>query len=276
MPVIQILPAAPLNRYVECMWWSNRGEPQSEDEHLLPSGRVHLVIALHDAPYSGRSAHGSTEFRWREGVVHGPQRGYYVSYRKPAGPVVGVSFRPGCAGALLGVSAGELTDCHVPLRDALGSRGRNLRERLLCDPCPPGVFRVLGDSLMARIHAPLLMHPAIAHSLNSVWGSRPMASIRHESGYSARHFIELFSTAVGITPKHYGRIQRFNRAVRMLARDACIDRAALALNSGYSDQAHFSREFREFAGVTSMHYRGTWEAPLHQPAPAAQPAGFRR
>ena len=276
MPVIRFLPAAPLNRYVECMWWSERGAAQPDDEHILPSGRVHLVIALHEAAYSGRLAHGSAPYRWREGVVHGPQWRYYLSHRKPPGTVVGVSFRPGCAGALLGVPAGELADRHVPLLDALGGRGRILRERLLCAPRPPAVFRVLGESLMARLHAPLLMHPAVAHSLDFAWGSRPMASIRHESGYSARHFIELFSTAVGITPKHYGRIQRFNRAVRMLAHDAYLDRAALALDAGYSDQAHFSREFREFAGVTSMHYRGTSQAPLHQPVPAVQTAEDRR
>ena len=51
MPMARFQPALPLDRYVECFWRSERSEPQMHSEHILPSGRVQLVVALHDRPF---------------------------------------------------------------------------------------------------------------------------------------------------------------------------------------------------------------------------------
>jgi AraC-like DNA-binding protein len=73
------------------------------------------------------------------------------------------------------------------------------------------------------------------------------------SGYSHRTLIDLFAGAVGLTPKRYARVRRFHVALRRASQHASW--ADIAAGLGYSDQAHFSREFREFAGVTPSGYR---------------------
>jgi hypothetical protein len=55
MTLIRYRPAAPLDRYVECLWWSQREAPQAYGEHMLPSGRAQLVFALHEMPIVYRS-----------------------------------------------------------------------------------------------------------------------------------------------------------------------------------------------------------------------------
>ena len=88
-----------------------------------------------------------------------------------------------------------------------------------------------------------------------MWASSRVAEIQRAAGYSPRHFIALFRAAVGLTPKHYYRVKRFTNVVRRLAEGKVESLADLSAEAGYSDQAHLTREFREFSGVSPTRYR---------------------
>jgi AraC-like DNA-binding protein len=259
MALIRYQPGAPLARYVECLWWSQRDRPEVFGEHMLPSGSVQMIFALHDVPILCLpSSSSGKSLTWSGGVVHGPQWTYYRSGAKPAGTTVGVSFRPGAAGNILGLPVSELTDCHVSADALWGARARELRERLLAAQGPSAAFRVLEAELSSRIHRPLLIHPAVAQALahgTGGWGSSRVTEIQRQAGYSPRHFVALFRTAVGLTPKHYYRMKRFTAVLHGLAGGSAGGLAELAAVAGYSDQAHLTREFREFSGVSPTGYR---------------------
>jgi transcriptional regulator GlxA family with amidase domain len=65
-----------------------------------------------------------------------------------------------------------------------------------------------------------------------------------------KHLGSLFRAHVGLTPKAYARVFRFRRSVDLVQKGARLDWARVAMACGYYDQAHFNREFREFAGMT--------------------------
>ena len=73
-------------------------------------------------------------------------------------------------------------------------------------------------------------------------------------GFSQRRFIQLFSDEVGLTPKLFCRVNRFQRVVRRLATMNEVDWAQVALDCGYYDQAHFIHDFQAFAGITPSAY----------------------
>ena len=77
--------------------------------------------------------------------------------------------------------------------------------------------------------------------------------IVERSGYTHRHFLSLFRGAVGLGPKEYARLVRFGRALDGLVEQAQRP-AEVAITTGFSDQAHFNREFRAFAGLTPGEY----------------------
>jgi len=259
MRLIRYRPTSPLGAFVECFWWSQRDEPQPYGERMLPSAGAQLIIALHDTPIVCRPATSTAHpLVWSRGIVHGPQWNFYESGTKPAGSVVGVSFRPGAAGAILGAPITELTDRHVPIDAFWGSRGEALREQLLASHSPAAAFRILEEELIARLRRPLLIHPAIAHTLALHQNTGPtcrVADMQRAAGYSPRHFNALFRAAVGLTPKHFYRVKRFTEVLRSLAKGNIARLADLAASTGYADQAHMTREFREFAGVTPTQYR---------------------
>lgn len=256
--LIRYCPAPPLDVAVECIWMSDRLVHAPDREHMLPSGKAQLVITLHDSPIEWAAPDGRFEWHaWTRGVIHGPQSRYYLAGPKPPGRVVGASFRAGMAAPFLGVSLRELRDRHVSLEALWGYRGLDLQERLAALRDPVQICRMLEAELIARIRRPLLIHPAVAHALrpdrSSLWPRR-VAEVQRRSGYSPRHFIELFDSAVGLTPKHYYRVRRFSSALTRLA-GGNVRLADVAQMACYADQAHLAREFRELAGIAPSIYR---------------------
>ena len=151
----------------------------------------------------------------------------------------------------------ELFDQHVPLDALWGTRGRCLQERLAATRDPDSAFEILEREMLVRLRRPLLIHPAIAYALRESakrrYGGRRRARAQR-TGYSHRRFIELFRSATGFAPKQFYRIQRFSDVVRRLASGES-KLADPASSAGYSDQSHFTREFRELAGIAPTSYR---------------------
>ena len=93
-----------------------------------------------------------------------------------------------------------------------------------------------------------------------MFGRRPLVTsvtaVTDAVGLSPKRFIERFKFEVGMTPKRYCRVLRFQRAIARAHEGHRVDWVQLALDCGFSDQAHLIHEFRAFSGVS--HRRLTW------------------
>jgi dihydrofolate reductase len=79
--------------------------------------------------------------------------------------------------------------------------------------------------------------------------------------------VKVFREAVGVSPKTYLRLGRFNRTLHRLHATGTASLADIAAENGFSDQAHMTREFGAIAGVTPGRYRELaplklWHVPL--------------
>jgi AraC-like DNA-binding protein len=81
-------------------------------------------------------------------------------------------------------------------------------------------------------------------------GALAVEDLVEEIGYSRKHLAAAFKEHVGMPPKAMARLVRFQRALAALRSGRQQDLAQLALDLGYYDQAHFTREFRDFSGLT--------------------------
>jgi AraC-like DNA-binding protein len=263
-------PGPPLDRFVDCFWWTQRDTRQDHWEHALPSGRPQLVFTLSEQRIVCLSREQDEPLVWTGSLLHGPQSRYYTNGPKSCGAVAGVSFRTGGVGTVLGVRAAELADCHVGLDALWGHRARELQEELMAAPDPRAIFRVLEKRLGEHLRIPLLMHPAVEQALKrlrnpQIFELAAAANTRGDyAGYSPRHFIALFRDSVGMTPSHYVRIQRLGGSLRILAKQPRPALADLAAQMGYYDQPHFTRECLALGGITPGRYRALDpDSPLH-------------
>jgi len=170
--------------------------------------------------------------------------------------MIGVHFRSGGAGPFLDIPVSELVDTHVPLRYAADPGAAILRERLMVGGSPEARLDVLERWLMQRLLRRRHRDQAIAWAVRMI-ERRPnvrMHDIAARIGRSSRWFIDRFASEVGLTPKTFSRVRRFQAAVGLMHARSGIDFADLALSLGYADQAHFSHEFRAIGGITPTAY----------------------
>ena len=153
--------------------------------------------------------------------------------------------------------AGELQDTNVELDTLWGAEARDLREQLLAAKTPEAKFHALEHALLAKIVKPLdPPHPAVQFAVGNFrrLPNRAVSSVTDQIGLSERRFIRLFAEQVGLTPKLFCRVQRFQKVLRHIARSSSIDWTEIALSCGYFDQAHFIHDFRAFSGINPSSY----------------------
>jgi AraC-like DNA-binding protein len=127
---------------------------------------------------------------------------------------------------------------------------------------------VLQAILLARVAHASAPSALIRAALARIARGAPIAEVVQASGVSHRHFVAQFTRAVGLTPKLYARVLRFARSLELIQRAQAPSWAALALAGGYSDQAHFVREFHAFSGLTPSEYgRQRLQYANHVPLP---------
>lgn len=247
-------PLPALRPFVERLWASGGREARSPGarEHILPTGLMHVAIRLSPEPIALWEAGERRELG--HAVIGGARSTYCVKDIAAPSVAVGAQLRPGAAPLLFGAPADELAERHTPLDEVWGAEARRIRERLGEERSLARRLDILESVLLARLPRVRGVHPAVADALSSI-ADRPIASVVERSGYSHRAFIDLFRHAVGLPPKVFARVARFQRVAEHLARGRPASLADAALEAGYADQAHLSREFAALAGVSPAAYR---------------------
>ena len=213
----------------------------------LPGGRIVLVVSFGPTlDVDGRrfhsfvaGLHDSPALTEHAGEGHGIQ-----AYLTPLG-----------ARRLLRMPMGELTRRVVELEDLIGAGAHELAERLAAASDWSSRFALLERAIATRT----LEAPPVAPALEWAWrrlhetdGAVPIGVLAGELGWSRRHLTATFRRELGMAPKPLARLLRFERAVARLRAGAGLVDAAL--DSGYYDQAHFNRDFKQFAGRTPTEY----------------------
>ena len=255
---LQRLPHPALRPFVAQVWASGDADGAAYAatwrEHALPSGAMHLVLRLTDSPLRIADPLQSGDAQpVAPSLVGGMRSCFYVRELRAPSCSVGAVLRPGAAECLFGVTADELAERHTSLEDLWGLAARDLRDRMLALRRPEDRLALLESELAARLPRVHGLHPAVANALAQFQSGATVAAAVRQGGISHRRFIELFRQSVGLAPKTFLRVQRFQRALPALRAEPSL--AAVAADLGYSDQSHFNREFLAFSGVTPLAYR---------------------
>ena len=252
-------PAPPLDRAVSAVWYYRCAPRPFAFERVLPRGAAQLVINLKDDQTRVYDAsRGGTPTTSPGAVLTGPGMRFEIIDTDEQEHVVGVSFRPGGTRPFFRQPADALTGSDVPLACLWRvSEVALLREQLLAAPSPDATLDVLQAALAAAWRDEPL-HRAVGAALATFHRASEVARVADVAdavGLSVRRFIEAFTIDVGLTPKQYCRVRRFQQAVTTAHGAREVDWAELALSCGYYDQSHFIHDFRAFSGLTPGAYR---------------------
>jgi AraC-like DNA-binding protein len=233
-------PGSPLCFYVEALWYYEGYETANQKERVLPTGRFQIVINL------------STGL----GIVCGMRSQYIDIEPAKIHMVIGVVFRPGGAHGLFDVPASDFYNRIVRLDQVWPAKRAELIDRVRTTMNPRRKLQILEVGLQ-ELFKRRTLHPAMQCAL---WDfqRRPhvhtVSDFSAEIGLSRRRFSHLFREQIGMTPKLYCRLIRFQEVVRQVRAGGPVNWADIAVAGGYSDQAHLVHEFREFSGLTPTSY----------------------
>jgi AraC-like DNA-binding protein len=215
---VEHAPPAALAGVVECLWSTSAGDGRA-GQRVMPDGAIDIVLT-----YDGDEVVSANVVGTMTTALVIPA----VTAR-----YAGVRFLPGGAAAVLGVDASELTDRQVPLGEFW--RDWNARD--------------LGVLLARRAASPPRDIALAVALIRRARGLLPVSALGPTLGVSRQHLARRFAHTVGVAPKTFARIVRFQTIMRR-ARVASPDWSGLAYELGYVDQSHLVNDFRALAGLT--------------------------
>lgn len=254
------------------------GTPSGHEERLFPNNKSEIFFNLGDG-LTGQAHAASQIFHLTGSVVSGTRHTYFSF--QPGARLCMAGFRFTLFGfhLLWGMPAHHFTDHNFDAADVWGKEMEWVREQLHQAADSAGRIRVMHDWVIAKI--PEKSFPEVRKwkqvEQQILQRDMPVAHFLEKTlGYSHKHSLQLIKEKCGLTPKAIQKVNRFDRALRILNRRASVDWADLALEAGYSDQSHFIRDFRRFTGYTPAVYLD--EKPriyrlYEQMEPPSDPAG---
>jgi len=191
-------------------------------------------------------------------LVTGPTSARFDVDLRGAGWVVGLKFHPGAFPAVTGRPARELLDQTVPaggvlapdVVDALLTAAAAPDPDAVADGCVAAVRPLLGTADPAWTEArDLVRLIELDESVTTT------ADLAERSGRSERSLQRLFAQWIGLPPKQVVLRYRLQNVVAALDEDSGESIADLAARLGFFDQAHLTREFTAFVGISPGAYR---------------------
>jgi len=253
------IPQAPLSGFVDFFWYFEGYTSPHSKELTLPDGSIELVfnlseggkINLFDREYKDLSRmYGSS-------VICGPHSECFIIDTSVETTVLGVHFKPGGIYPFLKMPVDELYNIHVSLDTLWGVKAHELHEVLLLSKTVDDKFRTLEESLIKLASRPLISHPAVSFALNeflSLPFKRPLSDVIGQIGLSQRRFIQIFKEEVGLTPKLFCRLRRFQEVLNRLDHAKSVNWLDVATDCGYYDQMHFIKDFQAFPSLNPTDY----------------------
>jgi AraC-like DNA-binding protein len=252
------IPRFPLNQFIELFIYFEGIQHAHNVDRFLPNGDTEILIDFHDTPQHIYDNDSLKEIQachhvWASGVRTEP-------ITIPAGSnaaMMVISFKKGMAYPFFPFPMNEISDSVVDADLIWGIELAVLRERLLETKGISSRFEIVEDFLIGKFRSRFIANECVAFAVDEMTarpGALSIAAMNRKIGYSQKHFTSMFASHVGVTPKAYLKIMRFQKAVNEIEAQTDIDWSSIALECGFYDQSHFINDFKLFSGFTPEAY----------------------
>ncbi|UGQ12160.1 helix-turn-helix domain-containing protein [Yinghuangia sp. ASG 101] len=255
-------PAPALRRYVDAyVGFDLRGFPAGV--HCGPPGRsLTTVISLSDPLEMAADVDDGSPVTPFGEVAGGLMCRSVAVHHDGRLHGVQIALTPLGARAVYGMPAAALAHQLVPLDELLGALGVELVDRVRAATTWAARFTALDDVLLRAVGRGADSVPSARPEVTEAWrrlvaarGRVRVGAVAAELGWSRRHLTERFQTELGLSPKAFARVLRFEHAHELATARDPLPWADVATLSGYADQAHLVRDWRAFTGRSPTVWR---------------------
>lgn len=235
-------------------YWEFKGKPEYGMRiHILPDGCTDFIFTLGDVVSTVKE----------ETLVMQPYSAYFVGPMTKYSELVtyaesvhqfGVRFLPCGLSCFTQLPLHEFANHRISTNEMQAVFDITFIERLCEQNHVQGRIQVVEEYLLtylAHNYQPVDSQVAVAvDMINQSGGKRTVRSLMNEVCLCQRHFERKFKYYTGFTPKEYSRIVKFRNAVELLRNTTSVNLLTTAIDAGYYDLAHFSKEIKSLSGNT--------------------------
>lgn len=235
------LPAQDLSFFVELYWivsWDLRGQEPYMQE-TLPYPCVHLVIEKDHSR------------------VYGVETGRFTRLLENEGRVFGIKFKPGAFYPFVKSPISRLTNTSISFWDAFGVESKALEEALLSGEDEAEMIALAEKFLRERLPQQDKHILIINEIVDFIIAHREITKVDDvvsQFNLNKRTVQRLFRHYVGVSPKWVIKRYRLHEVAERLAEGEAVDWPRMVVELGYSDQAHFIKDFKAMVGRTPTEY----------------------
>lgn len=250
-------PLPALAGYIECFWIIEAtAESAAKQQRATMPADSRATLLLNFTGDSRLIGDGVTHPIYEGGTLLGAHSQSYVLEHEGDTYLIAAQFRPGGLASFVRCASGELTDQTTALDLLWGRAGEWLCEQI--DETGDDAQKLaLYQNALAERFAEVPHQPRILYALQRIeQGSSSVEALAADANLSQKHFERLFERTVGMMPKRYIRLARFQRLVTWLTRcgETSVNWTTLAAQFGYYDHSHLVKDFQAFAGTTPSEF----------------------
>lgn len=246
-------PSEALKPYVDCYWAMSFGGMSTDvspDQHCLPLGLMEMVFHLNDDPYQV-SIEGKKDLlpaSFIAGMYEVP-----VSWNAVGGSrSFGIRIKPECMLELFGVPVSVVFQEYTELQNFFGNGAKELTEQMRNAPDTGSRIRLAESFILKYMRDRQRERNYVMEATRLIRqsvGNISLEDLSDQLYISPRQLQRSFKNHIGTSPKTFMRIIRFASAYDYVQKqEESLNWANLSYHFGYSDQAHFIRDFKQFTG----------------------------
>lgn len=235
-------------------FWILENDSINHTELVYPTGEIQILFH-YGKPFQKVCLENHFE-KQPQMAICGQNLSYGKVMSEKYSGVVGVVFYPHTAQAFLPLPLDEITNIEVDVTDIFYD-WKNYEQKFLDCENVDSKIRLIENFLMQKINIKnQVQFNIIQESINDLKISNGNIQIRDLATryfISERNYERLFKKSIGLSAKKTADIFKFNNAINLLQKNHSI--TDISYISGYYDQAHFTKKFKQFTGCTPLQFR---------------------
>lgn len=246
----------PLNSFVKCFWSLEApASPIPEKQRIVPDGCMEMIFNYGDQ-YQQIFEDGSRLTQPRcfvFGQITAPLE------IVPTGitGIIAARFHPDGFLPFSSFPIQEMENKAVPLQELFGTDGIGLEKNILQAANTKGRIHSIAEFLSGRLKSPEVLDRVTKLGIEALLRSKGQINIdelTEQLQVNRRKLERRFATAIGLSPKQLSKVIRLQGAVKLMEKKNYSSLTSLAYESGYFDQAHFIKDFKEFTGTSPKQF----------------------
>lgn len=244
----EIQPLPPLQAYVQYFWVLESGDEQAASRQFktLPDGIPALIYQ--DTLNLFRNENEQTTPQL---YVYGAFSTYTNQHIAGAFRIIGAYLEPTALKAIFKIDASELSNQTVAIDDLVAT---SLLNQLGEAESVEDKIGILSAFILRQVQMLNYENQKAKFASNLLQSGKSLQEIQAEMQMSERTLERLMKQNIGMSPKLFSRIMRFQSSLKLVKTAEFENLTALVYTQDYFDQSHYIREFKAFTGTNPTHF----------------------